>query len=281
MEKKWEAVASDLNKLPALSSLKGKVAEKKFKRMWADCDKKYAISQEGANLSGLPEVADQIDKVLYNMIVEVAKTKQVKDEQTAKEKRREKTMMEHEKMILSKHDVITSMKTPNNSMQRVAETSYSSTTTSCSSLAKEDAHLADIIIAGGATVVDNNDDDVFCCDEDKENDVKGAVVTNNNNNKKKKKRNNSEEIMSSDPEKFFKSMSSLFQTDAMMIEQRVMDAELERDRKRLMLTLELEERRKKMENETRLSDAMSNMGDAMKKFSDIVSYFIAKDNNNK
>lgn len=67
----------------------------------------------------------------------------------------------------------------------------------------------------------------------------------------------------------------------MMIEQRVMDAELERDRKRLMLTLELEERRKKMENETRLSDAISNMGDAMKKFSDIVSYFIAKDNNNK
>lgn len=55
----------------------------KFTRLWKAMSTKYALSGEGANLSGLPEKAPRIDAAMYNMIkeklmstVQVAKGKQ-------------------------------------------------------------------------------------------------------------------------------------------------------------------------------------------------------------
>lgn len=42
----------------------------KFGRMWKAIGKKYSLTGEGANLSGLPENAPRVDAALYNMIKE-------------------------------------------------------------------------------------------------------------------------------------------------------------------------------------------------------------------
>ena len=57
-----------------------------FKRIMEDLEKKAAISEEGANLSGLPEVPSELDSLLMHMSKEADKVKHLKKRDKEKKK---------------------------------------------------------------------------------------------------------------------------------------------------------------------------------------------------
>lgn len=262
---KWNNVASDIIVafLAMSGMIKGTVAKKKFERMWDDCGKKYALTEEGANLSGLPDKASPVEKILISMIIEVEKTKTVREQQNEKEKKRERSMMGIEKTILTQHQVII---TPSAAGPSLTTPLAATTATAASSLAKEDAHLADFIHTGGANIDYYND---------KENE--------NNNKPKKKKRGGPEEDMfnATDPDKFVESLREVLKPNTLLAEQKAMDLEFEREKKNALLKLDIKEREERLKNESLQAEAMTVMADAVRKLNDVVAYLLSQQQQKK
>jgi hypothetical protein len=102
MEDKWGLVSQELSlhgsfaefKLDAKKSVE--TFKKKYSRLRSDVEKRYSLTEEGANLSGLPETASEVEQILYNIIVDQLTTEREKAVVTAKQKKREASMLTHE-----------------------------------------------------------------------------------------------------------------------------------------------------------------------------------------
>jgi len=75
-----------------------------FKRIMEDLEKKAAISEEGANLSGLPEVPSELDSLLMHMSKEADKVKHLKKRDKEKKKAERKVNETINKEELLKQD---------------------------------------------------------------------------------------------------------------------------------------------------------------------------------
>ena len=78
-ELKWQLVQKALNEDPAfeedrvcLQKLSSDSLRVKYHKMCCDLKKSAAVSEEGANLSALPEEVDEVSKVVFDMMEEVA-----------------------------------------------------------------------------------------------------------------------------------------------------------------------------------------------------------------
>jgi hypothetical protein len=89
---------------PTESSLDGAALKKKWERLAAAADAKYAISEEGANLSHLEEDGTQTEKLILSMLREKFETARAKDEQKAKDTERNEKMLTHERTMLARQD---------------------------------------------------------------------------------------------------------------------------------------------------------------------------------
>lgn len=67
-------------------------------------DAKYAISEEGANLSHLEEEATETEKLILSMLQEKFESAKAKDEQKAKDQARNEKMLTHERNMLARQD---------------------------------------------------------------------------------------------------------------------------------------------------------------------------------
>lgn len=94
MDTKWNSVraelVSDHDRFKNWPDMKWETLKAKFNRMLADVDAKYAISSEGANLSGLPEeVMSDRDKMLVGILESLAEETADRAALKAKDKRRQ------------------------------------------------------------------------------------------------------------------------------------------------------------------------------------------------
>ena len=82
MKVKWQIVLTRLKATYPVKdgdqSITAIALQNHFKRIMEDLEKKAAISEEGANLSGLPEVPSELDSLLMHMSKEADKVKHLK-----------------------------------------------------------------------------------------------------------------------------------------------------------------------------------------------------------
>lgn len=84
--------------------LDGAALKKKWDRLAAAVETKYALSEEGANLSHLEDDATPTDKLIIEMLLERFNQAKAKDEQKAKDMERNEKMLTHEKNMLARQD---------------------------------------------------------------------------------------------------------------------------------------------------------------------------------
>lgn len=84
--------------------LDGSALKKKWDRLCDVVDKKYSLSSEGANLSGLEEEPSEVEKLIIDMLKEKFDYGKSKDEQKLKDKVRNEKMLTHEKSMLNRQD---------------------------------------------------------------------------------------------------------------------------------------------------------------------------------
>lgn len=103
---KFTAVSIKISSDQAFSGamLDGAALKKKWDRIAFNVDTKYAISVEGANLSGLDEEPSELDKLVLTMLKERFETAKAKEDQKVKDKERNDKMITHEKKMLARHD---------------------------------------------------------------------------------------------------------------------------------------------------------------------------------
>jgi hypothetical protein len=85
-----------------LSDVKWETLRAKFNRMLAEVEAKYAVSAEGANLSGLPEQKSDRDEMLLGILESVAEESGHRDAIKAREQKKQDQMYTHEKNILKR-----------------------------------------------------------------------------------------------------------------------------------------------------------------------------------
>ena len=103
MDKKWELVRAELTLHPTFrtwTDMSAKNLRQKFNRFKDDTSKKYALDQEGANLSGLDAEASDCDHLMIGILQELAEIKECKDEYREKESKQTGIRMPY-KVILS------------------------------------------------------------------------------------------------------------------------------------------------------------------------------------
>jgi hypothetical protein len=107
MEMKWTNVKGDLLNHPSFIQLVAngivittEQLKKRFERMQKDIIKKFALEEEGANLSGLPEESEPHEELVIQMIREMQKQKGYKAAETAKKAKRNLNMLAHEAAVL-------------------------------------------------------------------------------------------------------------------------------------------------------------------------------------
>ena len=94
MDTKWKLVKEELlkdhDRFRTWQDMKWESLKTKFQRMLADVDSKYAISGEGANLSGLPEggMSDR-DKMLVGILESNAEELACKEASKVKKRKRQ------------------------------------------------------------------------------------------------------------------------------------------------------------------------------------------------
>lgn len=87
MELKWEMVRSELiahDPFRNHPEVTAKNLRQKFNRFKDDVNKKYALEQEGANLSGLAEHISDCDEMMVGILQELAEMKDERDENKEK-----------------------------------------------------------------------------------------------------------------------------------------------------------------------------------------------------
>jgi hypothetical protein len=87
MELKWEMVRSELiahDPFRNHPEVTAKNLRQKFNRFKDDVNKKYALEQEGANLSGLAEHINDCDEMMVGILQELAEMKDERDENKEK-----------------------------------------------------------------------------------------------------------------------------------------------------------------------------------------------------
>ena len=102
-EEKWAAVKQELFQLACFQGdpeCSVSNIAKKYERMESDISKRFSLTQEGANLSGLPEHCSEMEHTIYSMVVEKLNTQREKEELSKKEQARENSMLTHETNIL-------------------------------------------------------------------------------------------------------------------------------------------------------------------------------------
>jgi hypothetical protein len=77
-----------------------KALQTQFDRTTKELLQKYAISEEGANLSGLPASCSEHDRLVLKMAKTVHDKKQAIKEKNKKKKKKEKAMLTHEKTAM-------------------------------------------------------------------------------------------------------------------------------------------------------------------------------------
>jgi hypothetical protein len=106
MEDKWILVKAELMTMERfknlLSDVKWETLRAKFNRMLAEVEAKYAVSAEGANLSGLPEQKSDRDEMLLGILESVAEESAHRDAIKAREQKKQDQMYTHEKNILKR-----------------------------------------------------------------------------------------------------------------------------------------------------------------------------------
>jgi glycerol-3-phosphate cytidylyltransferase-like family protein len=100
-EDKWERVKRDVFRMAAFNSFTPIDLSKKWERMVKYVKAKFALEEEGANLSGLPENLPSSVHLVYQMTVEVMQTQLEAREATEKEKARNHAMLTHEENVLA------------------------------------------------------------------------------------------------------------------------------------------------------------------------------------
>ena len=83
------------------NALNGYALKKKWDRLSGAVEVKYALLEEGANLSGLPEEPTPTEQLILNMLKQKFDMTKSKEEQKAKDAERNKKMLTHEKNILA------------------------------------------------------------------------------------------------------------------------------------------------------------------------------------
>ena len=103
---KFTAVSIKISNDQAFSGVKldGAALKKKWDRIALNVDTKYAISVEGANLSGLEEEPSELEKLVLTMLKERFETTKAKEDQKVKDKERNDKMITHEKKMLARQD---------------------------------------------------------------------------------------------------------------------------------------------------------------------------------
>lgn len=103
---KYDRVISDLKKHPeglfTSTKLSFPAIQNTFKRFQATVLKQVGISEEGANISGLPEKPTEYQTLMINMAEEVANAKRKRVKAKVGEKRKQKSMLTHERTGLQK-----------------------------------------------------------------------------------------------------------------------------------------------------------------------------------
>lgn len=106
MDDKWSDVRTELMNHREFSScpeLSWRNIRQKFDRMKKEVTSKYALEAEGANLSGLPDPSEvsAAESLMYDIVVELLKYKNEKEELEAKERSRQASMLTHEKNMIA------------------------------------------------------------------------------------------------------------------------------------------------------------------------------------
>lgn len=140
LDAKWTLVHSDCFQHPLFVNHKNfltvESCKKKFKRMRDAISSKYALEEEGANLSGLKSDVSSTEKSIYNMVQEELKVSQEKIELSEKKANRNSLMLHHESIILKKCNETASTTSYDNLGENDGEDRYSpSFTTSSTSSA--------------------------------------------------------------------------------------------------------------------------------------------------
>lgn len=105
LEQKWSEVADELKThvlfTAYVGALNGTMVKRKYERMEKTVKEKYAISCEGANLSGLPDQwATLWEQSVYNMMCEVIQYDMAKDRRILEMEQR--TKLEQEKLLIER-----------------------------------------------------------------------------------------------------------------------------------------------------------------------------------
>jgi hypothetical protein len=136
-EKKWQDVLSDCQKSKfciewITNPPKWDALETAFNRWMAETLKKYGISEEGANLSGLEEEADQFTKLMMSMAEDKAECEEAKKKEKEKEEKKRAAIFTHENAQINQQSKLgdSSRVAIKNELSPDVQSSFSSTVTS-------------------------------------------------------------------------------------------------------------------------------------------------------
>lgn len=104
MQDKFDSISHKFMRDASLqigSTLDGNALKKKWDRLSGAVEIKYALLEEGANLSGLPEEPSRSEKLILEMLKQKFDLAKTKEEQKVKDAERNKKMLTHEKNILA------------------------------------------------------------------------------------------------------------------------------------------------------------------------------------
>jgi hypothetical protein len=99
MEEKWAKISGDLAEKMNTTPISTKSLLAKYNRLSADVLKKYGISEEGANLSGLNEEPTQIESLIISLNEEASQQLESAKETKRLKREREEKMEGHEHTV--------------------------------------------------------------------------------------------------------------------------------------------------------------------------------------